>query len=88
MKKQVCWKCRWLITKLGFLSRKKKTGPCDRCLGKVTTMQTAFETKIWLKHIPPRKNGKNKEVQQEKKTQKSSKEPLASLGSSTQSSKS
>jgi hypothetical protein len=57
---EICWRCRWLVTNLGFLHRNKKQGPCDKCLDKVTTMQQLMENKIWLKYIP-KKEKRNKD---------------------------
>jgi len=59
----VCWKCRWIVHKTGFLKRKKNSGPCDRCLGQLTTFQIAWERDIWIRQLPekkkepPKKNG-------------------------------
>jgi len=56
MKKEVCWKCRWLIVSPGgFFRRKTKRGPCDKCLGWMTAFQQADQKRIWLKLIPPKK---------------------------------
>ena len=53
----VCWRCRWLIEDPGgFYKRKKKTGPCDRCLGQLTTFQIAMESLIWRKALPKKEN--------------------------------
>lgn len=52
MEAQLCYKCRFLVTSCGYLKRKNKSGPCDRCLNAQTVMQDAMEEKIWLKHIP------------------------------------
>lgn len=51
--KTLCYKCRFLVLENGgFFKRKSKKGPCDRCLGQMTTMQIAMEKQIWLQHVP------------------------------------
>lgn len=53
----VCWKCRWLIEDPGgFYGRKKKNGPCDKCLMSLTTFQIAMFDMIWRKQLPPKEN--------------------------------
>jgi hypothetical protein len=64
---EVCWKCHYLVTKLGFLKRKKSSGSCDMCLDEVTTMQQAMQDKIWLKYIPKREAPDNVASQNENK---------------------
>jgi hypothetical protein len=58
LKKFVCWKCRWLTTEHGFLKRDKTSGPCDKCLGKMTVFQMAWEKDIWLKFVPKQEQPK------------------------------
>lgn len=54
-KSSVCYKCRWLVLDPGgYFRRKKPNGPCDRCLGQMTTFQIADEARIWLKQLPPK----------------------------------
>jgi len=74
-KAQLCWKCRYLVTKYGFLKRRNKYSPCDLCLGLITTFQCAVEESIWLKYIPnkpkrkeERKDERRKEVKQDRPT--------------------
>ncbi len=81
-KKFVCWKCRWLVLDSGFLRRKKKTGPCDRCLGRVTVFQQAWGKDIWIKHIPKKEKQPNKP----KKESTGESNDNRSLNSDTQSS--
>ena len=53
-KTAICPKCHWrIIEKGGFFKRKTPKGPCDRCLGQMTTFQIVLEKTIWLQHIPP-----------------------------------
>jgi hypothetical protein len=56
-KKEICYKCRYLVVSNGgFFKRKSKKGPCDRCLGQMTTFQIALESTIWLRYILPSPN--------------------------------
>lgn len=51
--KSICYKCRFLVLDNGgYFKRKSKKGPCDRCLGQMTTFQMALESTIWLQHVP------------------------------------
>lgn len=62
----VCWKCRCLVEiPGGFYKRKKSNGPCDRCLGQLTTFQIAMQDIIWVKQLSSRK-----ELDKEKKRKK------------------
>ena len=64
MGNDICWKCRWLVVNPGgFFKRKSRRGPCDKCLGQITTFQQADEKRIWLRFIPPK--AKPKEVKKE-----------------------
>lgn len=49
----LCYKCRHLVLlNGGYFKRKNNRGPCDRCLGQMTTFQMAMEKQIWLQHVP------------------------------------
>lgn len=51
----LCYKCHWVVLDPGgFFKRKNPKGPCDKCLGYMTTFQIADEARIWLKYIPPK----------------------------------
>lgn len=65
LKKYICWKCRYLTTEHGFLKRKKRTGPCDKCLGQTTVFQRAWAKEIWLKFIPKKKKKQPTQAQKE-----------------------
>jgi hypothetical protein len=58
-KKFICWKCKFLVLELGFLFRETKRLPCDKCLGKQTPFQVAFENQIWIKPLNINKEKSN-----------------------------